>query len=320
MWTRCGRKYYDDYTVEIEEDGVIIYSEKINLENKRVFIPIESSSLGDSLAWVPYAEEFRKKHKCHVILATFMNDMFVEHYPEIEFLKPGEVVNNIHAIFRIGWYYDENGQIDYSKCPNNFRTQPMQKTATDILGLEYKEIKPIITIPEVKKEKRVGIAIHATAQSKYWNNPTGWQEVVDYLNSEGYKVTLYSKEGDGYMGNIHPKGIHKFPSGSIKDLINDLTGCEFFIGVGSGLSWLSWSLNLPTVIISGFSYDYTETQSNTYRVINNNVCTGCFNRHRLDPGDWNWCPDHKGTPKHFECSKMISSEMVIKEIKKIINN
>ncbi len=317
MWTRCNRKYYDDYTVEILENNNIIYKNKTNLEGKRVLITLESSSLGDSLAWMPYAEEFRKKHNCHVVLSTFNNELFQNNYPDIEFINPGEVVDNLYALYRIGWYYDDDLQIDYSKNPNNFRFQPMQKTASDILGLEFKEVKPILDLKPVKKLNKVGIAIHGTAQSKYWNNPNGWQEVVDYLKSNGYEVMLYSKEGDGYMGNKHPKGITKFRGGSIPEVIEDLQSCQFFIGIGSGLSWLAWACNLPTIIISGFSYDYTETQSNTWRVINKNVCTGCFNTHRLDPGDWNWCPTFKGSDRHFECTKSITSDMVIEKISEI---
>jgi hypothetical protein len=39
----------------------------------------------------------------------------------------------------------------------------------------------------------------------------------------------------------------------------------------------------------------------------------------LDAGDWNWCPNHKGTPRQFECTKMIGSYQVIKAIKKHLN-
>ncbi len=319
MWTRANKRYYDDYTVQIIENGEVIFEEQINLENKRVLITIESSSLGDSLAWMPYAEEFRKKHNCEVILSTFNNEVFEQNYPNLIFSKPGEVVHNLHALYRIGWYYDASMEVDYSRVPNNFRMQPMQKTASDILGLEYKEVMPLLTLPNVEKKRKVGIAIHATAQAKYWNNPTGWQEVVDYLNSLNYEVMLYSREGDGYMGNYHPSGITKYPGGTLQDVINDLATCEFFIGIGSGLSWLSWATKLPTIIVSGFSYDYTETISNTWRVINKKTCTGCFNTHRLDPGAWNWCPIFKGTEKHFECSKEISSQVVIDKINDVIN-
>jgi hypothetical protein len=99
-----------------------------------------------------------------------------------------------------------------------------------------------------------------------------------------------------------------------------MVSCEFFIGLSSGLSWLAWACELPVVLISGFSEKWAETTLDTYRVINESVCHGCFNWSRLDAGDWNWCPKHKGTEKQFECSKQISSEMVIREINKIMNN
>jgi len=39
----------------------------------------------------------------------------------------------------------------------------------------------------------------------------------------------------------------------------------------------------------------------------------------LDPGDWNWCPDHKGTERQFECSKSIEYTEVIKMLKKVLD-
>jgi FkbM family methyltransferase len=234
-------------------------------------------------------------------------------------LKPGELVTNIVAQYRLGWFYDENNQWDKNKHPRDFKTIPLQQTATDILGLDYVEVKPKLKLPNVEKKKKVGIGFHSTAQSKYWNNPNGWQEVIDYLNGLGYECMIYSKEGDGYMGNFYPKGVTTYKGGSIQDVIGDLTTCEFFIGLGSGLSWLAWSVGLPVVLISGFSEKWAETNLDTYRVINESVCHGCFNWDRLDAGDWNWCPKYKGTNKQFECTKEISSKMVIDKINEILN-
>lgn len=320
MWSKVNRKWYSEWNILLKnQDGDIIYQYDLNLEGKKVYISIESSSLGDTLAWMSYVEEFRVIRNCEVVVSTFMNHLFVDQYPNLKFVEPGHVVNGIISQYRIGWFYDSNDDIDYSKNPNNFRNQPLQKTASDILGLDYREIRPLLKIPNVKKLKKVGIALHSTAQSKYWNNPTGWQDVVNYLSELGYQVVLYSKENDGYMGNFHPKGVDKFSAGDINTLINDMSTCEFFIGLGSGLSWLSWSLNLPTILISGFSEEWAETKDNTYRVINKSVCHGCFNKYKLDPGDWNWCPVYKGTPHQFECTKSITSDMVIEQIRKIIS-
>jgi hypothetical protein len=50
-----------------------------------------------------------------------------------------------------------------------------------------------------------------------------------------------------------------------------------------------------------------------------NICGGCANKFRLDPGDWNWCPVHKGTERSFECTREIKSESVIEMIEKLIS-
>ena len=317
-WVKLNRQYYTKWNIKIWENDNLIYNYILNLKDKRVYISFESKSLGDTLAWMPYVKEFKDKHQCNLIVSTFMNHLFKDTYQDIEFVEPGQVVNNIYAMYKIGWFYKDNNEFDEYRNPNDFKKQPMQKTATDILGLQYKEMKPILKIPNVEKSRKVGIAIHATAQAKYWNNPQAWQEVINYLNSLGYDPILYSKENNGYMGNFHPQGVIKFESGSLESLIKDLATCQFFIGIGSGLSWLAWSIGIPVILISGFSDIYTETQSNTYRIINKNVCHGCFNRHRLNASDWNWCPDHKNTERQFECTKTINSNMVIDQINRII--
>lgn len=317
-WVRLNREYFTKWNAKVWENGYLIHDYTLDLKDKRVFITLESGSLGDTLAWVPYIREFKDKHQCRLIVSTFLNNLFRESYPDIEFVEPGSVVSNIYAMYKIGWFYKE-GEFDVAKNPNDFKKEPLQKTASDILGLEYKETRALLSTPKVDKKKKVGIGLHSTCQSKYWNNPNGWQEVVDYLISMGYEVMLYSRENDGYMGNFHPTGINKFEAGSIERLIEDMATCEFFVGLGSGLSWLSWSIGLSTVLISGFSEEYSETTLDTYRVINKNVCNGCFNRHRLDASDWNWCPDHKGTERQFECTKQITSKMVIDQINKVIN-
>ena len=318
-WVKLNREYYTKWKTEVRENNNLIYENVLDLEDKRVYISFGSKSLGDTMAWIPYCDVFRKKHGCQLIVSTFLNNLFKDQYPDIDFVEPGDTVPNIHAQYRLGWFYNEDGELNSNIHKTDIKTQPLQKTATDILGLDYKEIRPNLNLPNVEKKKKVGIGFHSTAQAKYWNNKSGWQEVVDYLNNLGYECMIYSKEGDGYMNNFYPKGVSVFKGGNLQEVINDLSTCEFFIGLGSGLSWLAWACKLPVVLISGFSKKWAETKLDTYRVINENVCHGCFNWDRLDAGDWNWCPLHKGTDRQFECSKQITSEMVIKEINKIRN-
>ncbi len=321
MWTKCNIEYFIEWRIEIYEDDKLWWEHIYNAENKRVYVALDSKALGDSLAWIPYVEEFGKQHNCQMVVSTFMNSMFEEKYPNIEFVTPGTNVDSLYAMYCIGLFYNEDNTINVYKNPIDPKTQTMQKMCSDILGLEYKEIKPKLKerTPIIEPNlKQVCIGIHGTAQSKFWNNPTGWQDVVDWLNQKGYVVKLLSKEGENYMGNQLPSGIVKHPNGPIELVMDEMLKSKAFIGIGSGLSWLSWGLNVPTVVISGFSYKWAEMEDCIRIGAPTGKCEGCFNRVRLDPGDWNWCPDHKGTKRQFECTKSITSEMVIKELEKFL--
>jgi autotransporter strand-loop-strand O-heptosyltransferase len=320
-WTKCNIEYFVEWKVNIYEDGKFWYEHLYSAKGKRVYISLDSKALGDTLAWFPYMEEFRKKHECDVITSTFMNDMFVDQYPNLEFVTPGINVDNLYSMYSIGLFYNDDNSINLLKNPIDPKTVTLQKMASDILGLEYVEVKPKIKKRNTKIDKnlkQICIGVFGTAQPKFWNNPTGWQDVVDWLKDKGYTVKLVSKEGDDYMGNKLPKGIVHHPQGPIEDVMDEMLKSKAFIGIGSGLSWLSWSLNVPTVLISGFSYDWAEMQD-CYRIAApKGKCEGCFNRIRLDAGDWNWCPDHKGTNRQFECTKSITSQMVIKQLEKFL--
>jgi autotransporter strand-loop-strand O-heptosyltransferase len=270
----------------------IIFVDKYNPTGKLVYITLESKSLGDTMAWFPYIDEFRKKWNCSVVCSTFHNNLFVDQYSNLEFVAPGTIVPDVYATYRIGLFFDQ-GNIDYTKHRKDPTKLSLLEMATDILGLEYQEVRPKLRKSNIQKKKRVGIGLHSTAQTKYWNNPNGWQELTDFLISQGYEVVMMSKEEDGYMGNFYPKGVVKLPENSFDDLVDNLNSCEFFIGISSGLSWLAWAVNIPVVLISGFTGEYMEPTDNVIRIIEKNVCNDCWSRHKFDAGDWNWCPDQK---------------------------
>jgi len=320
-WCKCNIEYFIEWKILIYENNKLWYEYIYNPTDKRIYISLDSRALGDSLSWFPYVEEFRKKHNCKVVTSTFMNDMFEEQYPEIEFVTPGTNVTELYAMYSIGLFYNDDSTINGLKNPIDPKYQTMQKMCTDILGLDYIEVKPKIKQrkPYIDPNlKQVCIGVFGTAQSKFWNNPNGWQDVVNWLKEKGYTVKLLSKEGDDYMGNKLPNGIIQHPNGPLELVMDEMIKSKAFIGIGSGLSWLSWSLNVPTVLISGFSYDWAEMQDCVRIAAPKGKCEGCFNRLRLDPSDWNWCPDHKGTDRQFECTKSITSEMVIKELEKFL--
>jgi len=330
MWTSPNIKYFKDWRIEAynTETNELEFSENYSAKGKRVYIHLESNAIGDTLAWFPHVDEFRKKHQCELIVSTFHNEWFKNEYPEIEFIEPGTEVFDLYAMYNIGWFYDENREVVTSKIPIDFKKYPLGQTTTEILGLKYKELKPRITIPNKGKQidgKYVVIAPHGSAHAKYWNYPGGWQAIVDYLKDQGYKVVMITKErlGDDWhdskLGGTLKGVIDKTGDYPIEDRMVDIKHADAFIGIGSGLSWLSWAVGTKVVLISGFSEPYSEFLD-CERVFNydENVCTGCFNKEWLNPGDWEWCPSHKDTDRHFECTKTITPERVIESINRIL--
>lgn len=311
-WCKLNREYFTKWNTKIWENGELIYDKILNYEGQRVFISFDSSSLGDTIAWIPYVLEFKKKHKCHVIVSTHKNFLFEKSYPELEFVKPGSTVNNIHGMYTIGWFFNEN------KEPQKPNTIPLQKTATNILGLEYHELKPKIEYNIGQKPfngKYITIATNSTSGCKFWTKE-GWQELINYLHNLGYKVINVSKEKNQF------KNAQQISNTSMENTMNVIHHSEFFIGLSSGLSWLAWAMGKHVVMISNFTEPDHEFTTNCTRIINLSVCNGCWNdfRFEFDKGDWNWCPLHKGTERHFECHKSITSKMVIDQIQHLINN
>jgi autotransporter strand-loop-strand O-heptosyltransferase len=303
-WVKLNKTYFKNWTAKVWQGDEMIYANNLNLHSKRVFIAIESKSLGDTLAWVPYALEFQKLHQCKVILSTFWNKIL--DYPELELVEPGNVVNNIYALYRLGWFYDSNKE---PEVPN---TIPLQKAATNILGLEFTEIRPILKIENNKSKlggKYVTIATNSTAGCKFWTRE-GWQELINYLHNKGYGVINVSKENNPF------DNCTKISDTSIENTIDVILHSEFFIGLSSGLSWLAWALKKKVIMISNFTAADHEFQLDCIRVTNTSVCNSCWNEEGIifDKGDWNWCK-HKGTEKHFECHKSITAQMVIDKIK-----
>ena len=308
MWSRLDKRYLTDVTIEVKYNNRTI--EKVNIlehfKGKKVFICFESKSLGDTLAWIPYCEEFRIKYKCEVIVSTFMNSLFEKSYPELKFVGRGVVVENIAGMFELGWFYDKN------KEPQHPVTIPLQQAATNILRLEYKEVIPKLDFTPKERpieQKYVCISTHSTAQLKYWDY---WQELVDWLVSEGYKVVEVSKE----VSELN--NLTEILDKSIPSVMNYLHHAEFYIGLSSGISWLSFAMRKKVFMIANFSTKDHEFQTDCIRITDESVCHGCWNNpaYRFNKGDFFWCPNHEDTPQAFECHKSISAKRVIDEIKK----
>ena len=340
-WTRVKIQYYVKWRIVVLKDGFEYYEDNFDCSEKDVLIVLWSTALGDNISWVSYCEEFRKKHNCNLTVYSDYGDLFKGMYDSINFItyRDGKrevfysayevsfgIQQGVHeeGMKRLNRYFRDNIPTKYIDGLTFFDTEfhpehpariPMQKIATNILGLPFSERRPNIPCNREDRPiegKYVCISEFASAYSgmKLWNNKIGWQRVVDELVKIGYTVVSVSKEKSSLQNIIKRNGPY-----DLEDRIWYLKHAEFFIGLPSGLSWLNWATGKKTVMIGGFSEDWCEFQEDNIRVKNESACGGCYNSEehsdKLCCYHSSFCPENK----NFECSRKISPKMVIDVIK-----
>ena len=307
MWARPDKKYYRDWTIKASLNGEVKFQHKLSLSGRNVIISIDSKALGYTIAWIPYIEEFRKKHNCTVYCSTWWNGIMA--YPEIKFVTPGDVVDGVYASYEVGCF---DNQPD--KNPEDWRLVPLQKVAADILGIDYTPIRAKLKYEphksggkDYKPKPYICFSEFSTMQSKLWNRPGAWQKIIDYLSSLGYDCISISTERSDLQNIIPHNGQ------SIEQTLTDISGASFYIGLNSGPSWLAYALNIPVIMISGITEPWNDFP-NPYRIAIDVCRPGCFNDPALpiDRG-WDWCP----RKKNFACTREITEDMVIEQIGKL---
>ena len=320
------KKYYINFKVEIWKEGKLALTHNLDLKGKKVHIKFPVGTLGDILAWFPYAEEFRKKHQCQVCcsMSEEIGQLFAPAYPNITFLPPDTFPPDCYATYYMGIFFPAD---DRFHQPTDFRVIGLALNIPYILGLDVVERRPILTPSKKRpiKEPYVCIAAQATSHAKYWNNTRGWMETIDFLKALGYRVLCIDKEkvhGSGRHWHTIPYGCEDF-TGSLplQERVDMLAHADFFIGLSSGLAWLAWGAGTPVIMVSGFTLPYNEFYT-PYRVINFHVCNGCWtdSSEEFKHADFGWCPRHAGTEREFECTRFISSGQVCQTIQRLMSD
>ncbi len=319
------KKFFIRFRLEIFRKGETapIFTHDYDAAGKEVMIQLPVGTIGDSIGWFSYVERFQKKHNCKLIcvMTPWIADLVRGQYPDITFITPEETVKyKPYACYYMGLFF--KGDVDNQ--PIDFRYIGLHRTAGYILGVDPADHAPRfdLSAPRKIKEKYVCIAAQSSSQAKYWNNPSGWITVIDFLKKNGYRVLCVDKEkvhGIGINYNLIPYGCEDFTGDiPLQERVDLIKEADFFIGLSSGLSWIAWGCRVPVVMISGFTHPTNEFET-PYRVINYHTCHSCWNDMRIDFDhfDFLWCPRHKGTDRHFECTRLISADQVITTIKKI---
>lgn len=324
-YVNSSKRYFVRFRVEVwQQDGSIL-SHDYSAVDRDVLIQFPVGTLGDTIGWFPYAVKFQEQNKCRLTCAMSeqLIPLFRGTHPEITFLTHEEVEpEKYYATYSIGLFFDDKDNI-FQPC--DFRHVGLHRTAGYILGVDPAEVPPRIAFADDGRpiaEPYVCIATQSTTQSKYWNNPNGWYEIVRYLKESGYRVICIDQKpthGAGLVWNHIPNGAEdQTGDRPLQERARWLKHADFHVGLASGLSWLAWACGTRVVMISGFSHPTTEFAT-PYRVINYHACNSCWNdpKHRFDHSDFLWCPRHKNTDRQFECTGLITVDHVKATIQRI---
>jgi autotransporter strand-loop-strand O-heptosyltransferase len=253
-----------------------------------------------------------------------------DNYPNIRFVTHEELIaeklaQSFYATYSMGLFFDDK---DCLWQPTDFRMVGLHKTAAYILGVDPAETPPRVSASDPTPpidDPYVCIAVQSSSGCKMWNNPTGWLEVVRYHKAQGYRVICIDQkpvQGSGLLYSHIPHGAEdETGDRPLAERVRWLNHAKAFVGLSSGLAWLAWGAGVPTVVISGFTHPTNEFET-PYRVHNWHTCNSCWNdpAHRFKHDDFMWCPRHQGTPRHFECTKLITANHVIRHSRAAIEN
>ncbi|APD12578.1 autotransporter strand-loop-strand O-heptosyltransferase [Pandoraea sputorum] len=322
---RSPAKYYVPYGITIWLNDVVVFEHRFDLRDQDVLIQIPLAALGDVLGWIPYALRFKDVHGCRLacVVTPAVAALFRDAHPDVEFVEQEKVERRkYYATYNIGLFFDDK---EFVQQPRDFRETGLHRTAAHILGVDETEARAKTALPDVSRpmaEPYVCIAVQSTAQCKYWNHPGGWDAVVAGLRERGFQVVCVDQKPrygkNDFWQSIPVGAIDATGDLPLTERARWLTHASAFIGLSSGLSWLAWTMDTPTVLISGFTLPHNEFAT-PYRVINPDVCTGCWHDPaiRYNHDDFHFCPRHKGTERAFECTTSITPEAVLSAVDRV---
>jgi len=320
-----NRKYFVSYRIEVYRDGVRIFEHEYDCRGKRVYIIIPDGGLGENLAWLPYIELFQKTYgaKVTAVVSEWMIRLVKEQYPNLEFLSSSGRVPQLKGAYA-NYFCTVTSAGTVNWRPVSYQQFGMLGSIAAILGVSNEPIPCRLRLGSKRQieEPYVCIGSMPTSPCKYWNYPNGWNEVIRFLKSNGYRVFDIDRDRElrfgPYAYSIPSEAEDRTGAIALQERIDLLEHADFFIGLPSGLSWLAWDVGIPVVMLSGFSLPGSEFPT-PYRVSNLLFCHGCWNDVRtvFDMNAAVWCPRQLGTPRELECTKSITPKMVIDTIQRI---
>ena len=129
-----------------------VLSHSYDARGQEVLIQFPQGTLGDVLAWFPYAARFADRHGCRLTCAMsgLIIPLLRDAYPDIRFVTHEEIVarrlaGRFYATYLIGLFFDDAGNVWQ---PTDFREVGLHRTAAYILGVDPGEQAARLALPD----------------------------------------------------------------------------------------------------------------------------------------------------------------------------
>lgn len=331
------------------------HSFSIDFENSdpSLLIFLTNGQLGDTINWMPYVLDFLDQRgdlfsfiTIKVKIYEFWLNVFSDYDPTP--IRDPETGNLINIALKGGKIVIRD--IDENIAENDFDVSigvglmedkdyihPFGVNVSNHLGIELKPFSRLKLEDYYKpldqserdtmsatnmgmwnsSGKHVCIAPCGTMKAKMWISydceQDKWQSVVNHLVEKGYEVWWISREQCNLENVVDLSGDEY----SIEDRIRQLLGCEFFVGLSSGLSWLANACGVHVFRIDAWTFDWHGFTENLTSITSDaeGVCRGCWHDTLVEKDfSHEYCPRNMD----FICSKSIPSIQVIGEIDKYV--
>ncbi len=325
-FVNSSKRWFVRFRIEAWAGGEAVLTHDYDARDRPVLVQFPVGTLGDTLGWFPYAARFAARHGCRLTCAMspLIIPLLQGAYPHIRFVSHEEVAPaEFYATYCLGLFFDD---AEHVWQPTDFRLVGLHRTAGYILGVDPAEAPPSLVLPDESRpipEPYVCIAVQSSSQCKYWNNPQGWRAVVARLRERGYRAICIDQKpvhGGGIVWTHLPHGAEdQTGDWPLAERARWLRHAAGYVGLSSGLSWLAWAAGTKVLMISGFTHPLNEFAT-PWRVHNWHACNSCWNDPalRFDHKDFLWCPRHAGTPRQFECTRLITVEHVLDTLDRML--
>jgi autotransporter strand-loop-strand O-heptosyltransferase len=134
-----SKKFYIRFRLEVFDRDRLVFEHDHDCRDREVLIQFPVGTLGDTLAWLPYADRFQRATGCRLTCA--MSELIIplvrENYPGVCFVTHEEAVEQeiagrAYATYSMGLFFDDK---DCLWQPTDFRMVGLHRTAAYILGV-----------------------------------------------------------------------------------------------------------------------------------------------------------------------------------------